>query len=476
VKSRIVLALLLCGLVAGCSSHRAADKLGGPAGPTVLRLAASDPEAVAESAQARYFAAQVRQLSSGRLRIAVTFDAGGTGAPDGERRTIELVRSGRYDLGWVPTRAWDELGLTSFEALQAPFLITSYPLLGKVLRSVGPEMLAGLGDRRLVGLGLIPGLLRHPVGIAHPLVALADFDGARVRDFPSRASDALLRALGAVPAHVSNADLGLELARSRIDGEEMSLANSPFPAPVTANVTLFPKVLTLFVSKQAFSRLGKDDQEVLRAAAGRTFAHVSTFTLKEGLAFESVLARGYCAVTGRILLATARERAALVRAAAPVYTHLRRDAKTSEWISRIRALKASTPDAAPITVPASCLGLGTTASAAGRGPVRPPNILNGTYHRVLTGHGNAHPLVITEVLRDGKWVMNASRPADRGTYSIQGHVLTIRLAKHAMRFRFRRDPNGTLHLSPILPMESGDRWIMAGAPWIRVGPPTSRFD
>jgi len=84
--------------------------------------------------------------------------------------------------------------------------------------------------------------------------------------------------------------------------------------------------------------------------------------------------------------------------------------------------------------------------------------------------------VITEVLRDGTWVMNTSRPADRGTYAVRGNVLTIRLANDVIRFTYVRDPNGTLHLTPILPMERGDQWIMAGAPWLRVGPPTTRLD
>jgi hypothetical protein len=249
----------------------------------------------------------------------------------------------------------------------------------------------------------------------------------------------------------------------------MSLANSPFPAPVTANVTLFPKVLTLFASKRAFSRLGHADQEILRTAAARTFRHVTTFPLRAGLAYESFLAREYCHVTGRIVLATAREQAALLRASEPAYTRLRRDARTSAWIDRIRAMKAATPESAPIAVPAACLGPDRSSGAVSRRPVRSPTILNGTYHRVLGGR------VITQVMRDGKWVMNTDRPPDVGAYTIRGNVLTLRLPPDVMRFTFVRDPNGTLHLTPILPMERGDRWIMAGAPWIRVGPPSARF-
>jgi hypothetical protein len=71
---------------------------------------------------------------------------------------------------------------------------------------------------------------------------------------------------------------------------------------------------------------------------------------------------------------------------------LRRDAKTSEWITRIRGMKAAAPDAAPIRVPAACLGPGKTVPAAGRGPVRSPSVLNGTYHRVLAGRPTEAPM------------------------------------------------------------------------------------
>jgi hypothetical protein len=40
-------------------------------------------------------------------------------------------------------------------------------------------------------------------------------------------------------------------------------------------------------------------------------------------------------------------------------------------------------------------------------------------------------------------------------------------------FRFARDPNGTIHLKPVLPMDSGDQFIWASKPWRRIGPPTA---
>jgi TRAP-type transport system periplasmic protein len=490
--ARVAIVALVVGvglLSLGCSTqHRlaVADKAGGAGGgPVVLRLGVSDPPGAAESRLARYFAAQVSQLSQGKLRIRVAFLAAGTSTPDAEARTIELVRAGRYDLGWVAARAWDELGVRSFQALQAPFLITNYPLLRKVMKSrLAAEMIAGLKDENVVGLALIPGLLRHPIGVKRPLVSLSDFAGARIWDLPSKATDALLRALGAVPVHVSGDDFGRELAKERIDGQELSIINAPIGGIVTANVALFPKVLTLFAGKDSFARLSDEQQHILRTAGERTLKHNTTYAVRAALAVEGEWARHYCRLTGRIVLATRGEQAQLVRAAQPVYKRLDRDPQTKAEIAQIRSMKASLPSPPPIVVPASCLG---PAQNVGLGAERSSSMLNGTYHRVLTAAAgrasglprdaqtSALPLVATAVLRDGKWIQVIDQPPDVGTYSIRGNHVVFRLGSDVMRFTFSRDPDGTLHLKPILPMDRGDQFVMAGAPWLRVGPPTRRI-
>jgi TRAP-type C4-dicarboxylate transport system substrate-binding protein len=78
----------------------------------------------------------VGRLSHGRLQIRLFFDVAGDETPDIEERLARMVRDGRFDLGWVATRVWDELEVKSFRALQAPFLVTDYELLGRV--ATGP--------------------------------------------------------------------------------------------------------------------------------------------------------------------------------------------------------------------------------------------------------------------------------------------------------------------------------------------------
>src|SRR4051812_33028775 len=188
----LIAALLGCVLLCGCDtshSERAADKAGGSEAPRVLLLGASDTVDQPESRAVRYFAGQVAKLSHGALRVELRFEAAGDRSPDVEARTEQMVRDGKFDLGWIGARAWDARGVKSFQALQAPFLVTNYALLDRVLTSpLANEMLAGLKRQHVVGIALLPGLLRHPVGLRGPLVSLADFRRARVRIQPSPAT------------------------------------------------------------------------------------------------------------------------------------------------------------------------------------------------------------------------------------------------------------------------------------------------
>jgi TRAP-type C4-dicarboxylate transport system substrate-binding protein len=475
-------------LLAGCGAGRqpgAADKAGGSTGPVVLRLAASDAIDQPDSPNALYFAAQVAKLSGGNLRVHVTFQAAGDKVADVEARTAQLVRAGRFDLGWIGARAWDELGVTSFQALQAPFLITNYVLLDTVVKGpLANEMLTGLKSQGVTGLALIPGQLRHPIGLGRPLVSLSDFAGARIRNLPSKATDALLTALGAIPAHVSNAAIPRAIADHRIDGEELSLLNAPLGGIVSANVTFFGKALTLFAGERSFSSLSDEQRNVLRTAAERTLVHAATYPVEDALAFEGVLARQYCHRNpGRVVLADERQLQALVRATQPVYAELERDSQTKRLITAIRRLKASLPAPPPIVVPAECAQPRQTGVTSGQ---TRSSFLNGTYHWRLTEaaarafgppatnpENDNYPAVNAAVLRNGKVLTLNTQPPLTGTYAIKGDRITFRFTDltYPLTFTFARDRDGTLRLNAVQPMDPGDQWVWSGAPWRRIGPP-----
>ena len=248
-----VLLVALGAVATGCDFSGRGDKAGGSRAPVVLRLAVAYADDLPDAPAARWFASRVAKLSAGSLRVRVVFDAAGQQVVDPEGRVARMVRDGTFDLGWIGSRAWDGVGVKSFQALQAPFLVTSYALLDRI--ATGPlaaRMLAGLDAHGFVGLALIPDRLRHPIGVEHPLRSRADFAGARVRVIPSRATDALMRALGATPVHVSNDAINNAMARHAIDGTERSLGSAwPGGRYLTANITFFPKALTLFAGRGA---------------------------------------------------------------------------------------------------------------------------------------------------------------------------------------------------------------------------------
>ena len=349
--------------------------------------------------------------------------------------------------------------------------MTSYALLDRI--AAGPlasRMLDGLDEEGYVGLALVPDRLRHPMGARRPLRSLSDFAGAGVRVIPSHASDALMRSLGARPVHVSNDAMDSALARGLVDAQEQSFNGGRY---VTANVSFFPKALTLFATRDGYDQLDDGQRRALREAAKQTVARVVAHP-----PLETELAHRYCDGGGRVVNASRNDVAALTRAAQPVYTTLERDAQTRGLIAAIRRLKANLPRAA-VTAPRACAhrrpdATGRRASAS---------TLNGTYRwrfteagAIRAGDQNDPELdemlgsINTMTLRDGKWLLEGGAT---GTYKVVGNriIFDWPAVADTLTFTFKRLGAGTLDVRPVLPMDPGDRFVWAAEPWRRVGPP-----
>ena len=479
VLAPVLVAVLLGVLSAGCSLDGGGDKAGGSSAPVVLRLAAAEDAEQPESQRARYFASRVSKLSGGSLRVRIVYDAGGEENTDYETRLARMVRAGKFELGWIGARAWDRVGITSFQALQAPFLVTNHALLGRI--ATGPlssRMLAGLNGHGFVGLALVPDRLRYPIAARHALASPDDFDGARVRVPPSRATDGLMRALGATPVHLRGEALAAALANGEIDGSEASLGTNSAEEGenfLTWNVILFPKTLTLFAGRSTYAQLDDDQRAVISKAARQTAAYAAAHPPS-----EAALMRNFCR-GGRPVTAVAasrEERAALKRAARPLYTELERDPRTEALIDAIRELKARTPASTPTHAPRGCAHEAPVTHARERSP----SMVNGTYRWQLTEHGarrvGVKPddadigSVVTMTLRDGRWQLGEDEFYS-GTYSVRGNRLVFDWPSAAgiLTFRFERDDGGSLDVEPVLPMDRGDQFVWGSETWRRVGPP-----
>jgi TRAP-type C4-dicarboxylate transport system substrate-binding protein len=459
---------LTAGLLGACGSG-ASDKLGGVPDPVVLRISSqSDDEFSA------FFTDEVRRLSKGRIRFEF---APGRGRPPGEAdhdlRVAQQVSAGRYDLALVPAYAWDELGVTSLEPLQAPLLISDQTLFKAILASPLTErMLAGLRAEHVVGLGMMMSLLNHPLGYERALRAPADFRGMRIRVPLSRVNDTVIAALGARPLHLDFDAEGPMAARREIDGEEL-----PFFAPphawITANVTLFASAMTIVANGARFSRLADAQRRVLQEAATR--AGRRAISLMTGDYAEPKITVLYCR-GGHVVVATPQELAALQHAMRPIYDRLERDAKVRAIIAGIEEIKRRTPPDPLPKLPAAC----ARPEPAVSGAARDPSFLNGTYRWRITragarkvGGSPDDPVVGTTMemtLKDGRFL---DMGGDHGTFEVIGDrlVLSFSDAAEPETFSFKRGDDGALYLRPVLPMDVGTRVVFASSPWTRVGPP-----
>src|SRR5215469_14579865 len=246
-----VAAVAILAIGAGACGSGSVDKAGGPVSrPVVLTLA--DPEV--DTSNAQPFASAVARLSNGALQINIKGDWRPSD-PSGEADLITDVQAGKAQLGITPARAFDTVGIDSFQALQAPFLIDNYPLERKILASAIPgQMLAALRPHGLTGLAVLPGPLRRPLGFTRPLVAAASYRGARIAIRPSVLDADIFRALGAIPATFYRT-----LGPGSIAG-------------LTGNVVFEPRANVIFMNSRAFGALTPSQRTELAQAAVRARA------------------------------------------------------------------------------------------------------------------------------------------------------------------------------------------------------------
>lgn len=289
-----------------------------------------------EAASLLPYAAEVERLSGGSLRIHIGSGAH-SGDPDFEEEVIRDVQSGRAQLAWVGSRAWDTVGVHSFDALIAPFLIDSYPLEERVLSSdIADRMLDGLRPLGLVGLGIVPGPLRRALGVRKPLVEAADFRGTTIGIQRSRIATATFRALGArTVALPAQADLG------GVDGYEQQLGsiygNEYFrdSKAVTTNTVFWPRPLVFFTSRRFFASLSASQQQVLIQAARDAIAGFG----RQAEAEDRSSVTSLCRVTFPLVSARPSQLAELKAAVGPVYRSLEKNEDTRSFIARITAMK-----------------------------------------------------------------------------------------------------------------------------------------
>ena len=329
-------ALALAALAGGCSLG-GSDRVGGERAGEPRVLTILNPFTSPEELTG--FADEVARLSNGALRIRI-IRAGHASRPDFEAATIRDVLHGRADLAMAASRAWDEFGVRGVRALHAPLLIDSYPLQERVLESeLVDQMLAELRPLGLVGIGILPGAIRHPIGLRHRLGAPDDFSGLTIGVQQSRVADAVMRALGArpvrLPAQVPNVDDldGVEHLVGGIYSDRLDIGGSH----LMTNVNLWPRPLVLVAGARSHGRLTAQQRRILRTAAANAVPKALTgLRDAEAEASANICRRGGATFDA----ATSSELAALRLAVEPVLRDLERDPGTRAAIAAIEDHKA----------------------------------------------------------------------------------------------------------------------------------------
>jgi TRAP-type transport system periplasmic protein len=437
-------ALLAAGLftlavaAAGCGSSRA-DKAGGSEQERTTLHMANPNGGVDELGP---FLTEVARRSHGAIEIDVESSWQG-GRVDSETALIHDVEAGKVAMGWVGTRAWDSVGVTSLDSLHAPFLIESYELEEAVVGApMIRQMLRPIERLGLVPLGVLPGPLREPLGRT-PLRSLADFAGKTIGVQGSRAASMTMRAFGAAPRRlaITGPIRGLDGA----DQQLTSIDGNGYDADaryVTENVRLWPRPLVLFMNRKAFDSLSAAQQRLLLDAV-RNAVPLTARLIAER---EAESAGNLCRRGAVFMSASAAELAELRSAVRPVYAELERDPATKAFIRRIETMKRAERTAAVPHLGTCTRGTGTTGGARGQALIAGRYTATVTRAELLDNpafeYGEDNPGNYGKYrleLRDGRWTLiNLSIDyTSGGTYTVDASTITLRPATTGEVFVFR---------------------------------------
>ena len=430
-----LLAVLVVTLAAAACSGPGVDKAGGTQAPQPVVLTLADHEQ--NPIEVQFWIDEVQRRSGGSLRIQVT-----NRWRDQEfaydKATIADVQAGKVQLAKVNARAYDTVGVTSFQALVAPFLIDNHALERRVLESdLMGEMLAGTNKLGLVGLAVLPAQLRKPVGVSRPLVTIKDYRGARIGVREGEIAKATFTALGATPVHtipgrpLDGLD-GIELHFGGIKGNEQQAK------AVTSNVTFWPRPTTLVINRKAFESLTPSQQEALQAAGSAVLSR--QLDQQQGFSAEDV---GVLCRRGlRYVQASNQDLTALRRAVQPVYDKLEANAETRSFLQQILAMKHETRAAATPDNPRCSPSSATTGGAN-----QQATALDGVYRTSFTREELAKSPLLTDAgeINDQNWgdftltfdrgrVTFTQRNdldsySTSGTYTLDGKAITLRFTE-----------------------------------------------
>jgi TRAP-type C4-dicarboxylate transport system substrate-binding protein len=473
------------------------DKVAGGDEPTVLTMADLSG-GLYHNPALQLFVDDVAEGSGGSIQIEVVSEWGGF-ADGVEKLVVDDVASGEADIAWLPTRAFESMGLEEFRALNAPMLIDSYAVQEAVLASDIPaEMLPSLDQLGVSGLAMLADGLRKPISVEAPLLTLEDYEGITFTSTLSDTHSESIRALGANAAVAIAQDRSVGLRNGEIQGFEMNLLayrtnDNQYMAPyVAANVNLWASPVVLFANPQTLDGMDADTRKAILAAAANAAEQSGTIVDVDSSEMDIL-----CDVGARFANATPEDLAAMRDAFQPVYVSLAENATTAGFISRIEEIKASTEPEPGLNLPAGCTGaspivvsVDSDVIASGSGN---DGRFAGTYRWELTqdemlafieANGSvpeleyqidSTPWLNTMTLTDRNWTFdvidgNGETFQAPGTYSSEGDSIVFddTVNNYQLEFTVTELEDGSLKLEPGPEVVPADRFVWASKVWQRI--------
>jgi TRAP-type C4-dicarboxylate transport system substrate-binding protein len=483
------LLLVACG---GTSADAPAAKAG--AEPSTITVSVEDPGAPSPAyAALGIFATEVEKLSQGAITVELI-----AGPEDVSEESIAAdVIDGTYDLGLIRTGAWSGAGVTSMRALQAPFLIESDAHVVAITRDTDlvDRLFAGLGPAGIHGLVLWPDELRHFFSFTDPIRTTADVEGRTIRVL-TQETEEMMKALGSTPVSPPYNDYSIGVADGTITATDSGFLSAgyslPAPATATANVILYPKVISLVVNGELWNGLTETQRTILTQAAETTRDRVIADHPS-----DTESAQGYCAGGGAVVLADAEAIEGFRAAVAPIYASIEQDADAAEVLVEIRAL-ATRSDRALV----ACDGRPDPVDPNDVASIQPSagGLPNGMYRYEVTADDvvaaglpeyevGPNAGVYTWTLKDGHWSVDypyqiPSEPggffvADEGVYEVHGELLYMAITffeehyrpPYVLTLRWAQRDDGSLvmkYVDGVDFMRLFDVADYTSEPWVRI--------
>jgi TRAP-type C4-dicarboxylate transport system substrate-binding protein len=315
----------------------------------------SDPDGL-------YLARDIAKLSDGALKVTIDSKAYDSSRPANETRLTADVRAGRVGFAYQPARDWAAVGVPGFQALIAPFAITTIAASQRVAASpVAATVLGQLPKYGAIGLGLIASEPRQILSV-QPLFTPSQFAGQKIRIFDNPQTAALITALGARPVQgLASNQVNAPLRTGSVTAVEISpffVAENAYQtgAPYLTSYAIFPKFETLVASKKAWAGLSPADQAAMRQAAADTRRHSGQLASREALELTQLCQQGV--VLDR---PTTAQLGALAQSTAGVAPA---SATATSVERQIKALPGTGAQPDVTGVPAGCRVAGDAATAA----------------------------------------------------------------------------------------------------------------